>query len=52
MCCERYHIIFSKFPLNFKCKICVQKEVIHNFKITFGHVTSYELAHFKEIVRV
>ena len=29
MCCERYHIIFSTFSLKFKCKICVQKEVIH-----------------------
>ena len=32
MCCKRYHIIFSKFSVKFKCKICVQKEVIHNFK--------------------
>ena len=32
MCCKRYHIIFSTFSLKFKCKICVQKEVIHNFK--------------------
>ena len=32
MCCKRYHIIFSTFPLNFKCKICVQKDVIPNFK--------------------
>ena len=29
---KRYHIIFSTSPLKFKCKICVQKEVIHNFK--------------------
>ena len=26
------NIIFSTFSLNFKCQICVQKEVIHNFK--------------------
>ena len=32
MCCKRYHIVFSTFSLMFKCKICVQKEVIHNFK--------------------
>ena len=32
MCCKRYHIIFSTFSLEFKCKICVQREVIHNFK--------------------
>ena len=32
MCCKRYHIIFSTFSLKFKCKICVQKEVNHNFK--------------------
>ena len=32
MCCERYHIIFSTLSLKFKCKICVQKEVIHNFE--------------------
>ena len=31
MCCKRYHI-FSTFSLKFKCKICVQREVIHNFK--------------------
>ena len=31
MCCKRYHITFSTFPLKFKCEICVQKEVIHNF---------------------
>ena len=34
MCCKRYHIIFSTFSLKFKCKICVQREVIHNFKKT------------------
>ena len=32
MCSKRHHIIVSKFSLKFKCKICVQKEVIHNFK--------------------
>ena len=32
MCCKRYHIIFSTFSLKFKCKLCVQKDVIHNFK--------------------
>ena len=55
MCCKRYHIIFSTFPLKFKCEICVQKEVIHNFflkKITFDHVTSNEHTHFKKMVQV
>ena len=32
MCCKRYHIIFSTFSLKFKCNMCVQREVIHNFK--------------------
>ena len=32
MCCKRSHFIFSTFPLKSKCKICVQKEIIHNFK--------------------
>ena len=32
MCCKCYHIIFSTFSLKFKCKICVEREVIHNFK--------------------
>ena len=32
MCYKRYHIIFSTFSVKFKCKICVQKAVIHNFK--------------------
>ena len=32
MCCKRYHSIFSTFSLKFKCKICVQKEEIHNFE--------------------
>ena len=53
MCCKRYQIIFSTFSLKFKCKICVQKEVIHNFKKShFGHVTSYEISYFKKMVRV
>ena len=44
---------FQYFPWSFKCKICVQKEVIHNFwKSHFGHVTSYELTNFKKMVRV
>ena len=44
---------FSPFFLKFKCKIFVQKELIHNFKKShFGHVTSYELTHFKKMVRV
>ena len=32
MSCKRYHIIFSTFSFKFKCKIDVQKEVIHNFE--------------------
>ena len=32
MCWKRYHIIFSTISLKFKCKISVQKEVIHSFK--------------------
>ena len=32
MCCKLYHIIFSTISFKFKCKICVQKEEIHNFK--------------------
>ena len=32
MYCKCYHIIFSTFSWKFKCKICVQKKVIHNFK--------------------
>ena len=32
MCCKRYYVIFSTLSLKFKCKICVQKAVIHNFK--------------------
>ena len=31
MCYKRYNIIFSTLSLKFKCKICVQKEEIHNF---------------------
>ena len=54
MCCKRYHINFSTFSLNFKCKISVQEEVIYNFFFfkKIGHVTSYELTHFKKTVRV
>ena len=40
-------IIFS--TISFKCKISVQKEVIHSFK---NHVTSYEHPHFKKMVWV
>ena len=29
MCCKHYQIIFSKFSLKFKCKICVQIAIIH-----------------------
>ena len=51
MCYKRYHVIFSTFSLKFKCKICVQKAIIHNFKkSSFGHVTSYGLSHFEQIV--
>ena len=32
MCCKRYHFVFSTFSLKCKCKIWVQKEVIHTFK--------------------
>ena len=52
MCCKRYHIIFSTSSLKFKCKACVEKEVIIILKITFGHVTREELIHFKKMVRV
>ena len=31
MCYKLYDIIFSTLSLKFKCKICVQKEEIHNF---------------------
>ena len=48
---KRYHIIFSTFSLKFKCKICVRKEVIHNFKNHELRTTSYELTHFKKMVR-
>ena len=51
MSCKRYHIIFSTFSLKFKCKICVRKEVIHNFKNHELRTTSYELTHFKKMVR-
>ena len=50
---NRYHIIISTISLKFKCKISVQKEVIHSFKkLHFGHVTSYELTNFQKMVRV
>ena len=52
MCCKRYHIIFSTFSLKFKCKICVQREVIHNFKNHILVVTIYGLIHFKKMVPV
>ena len=54
MCCKRYHINFSTFSSKFKCKVCVQIEVIHIFftKSHFGHVTNYELTHFKKTVPV
>ena len=53
MFCKRYHFVFSTFSLKFKCKICVQKGVIHNFKNRIlVHVTSYELTHFKKMVQV
>ena len=32
MFCKRYHIIFSTFSFKLKCKINVQKKVIHNFE--------------------
>ena len=44
MCCKRYHIIFSTFSLNFNWQFWK--------KLHFGHVTSYELTHFKKMVRV
>ena len=46
-------LTFSAFSLKFMCKICVQKGVIHNvLKSHSGHVTSYELTHFKKMVQV
>ena len=43
---------FSTFSLKFKGKICVRKEVIHNLKKShFGQVTSYDLTHFRKMVR-
>ena len=50
MCSKRYHIIFSKFSLKSKCKICVQKDEIH--KKNHILVSSYKLSHFKKIVWV
>ena len=44
-----YHIIFSTSSLKFKCKIGVQKEIIHNFK---NHILVRWLTHFKKVVRV
>ena len=44
MCCKRHHIIFWTFSLKFKCKICVQRKVIHSLKITFwsrDHLRTY-----------
>ena len=35
MCWKRYHIIFSTISLKFKCKMSVQKEVIHSLKKKF-----------------
>ena len=32
MCWKHYYIFFSTISLNFKCKISVEKEVIHSFK--------------------
>ena len=53
MCCKCYHTIFSTFSLKFKCKICVQKEVIHNFK---NHILvtwpATNLLIFKKMVQV
>ena len=55
MCCKHYHIIFSTIFLKLKCKIFAQKEVIHSLKKKkshISHVTSYDLTHFKKLVRV
>ena len=54
MCCKSYPIIFSTFPLKFRCKICVQKQVIHNFKkhiLVMWPATNFN-THFKKMVRV
>ena len=40
ICCKRYHNIFETFFMKLKCKIYVQKGVIHNFqKSHLDHVT-------------
>ena len=56
-CAVNVTTFFSTISLKFKCKIFVQKEVIHRFfffkkKSHFSHVTSYELTHFKKLARV
>ena len=54
MCCTRYHFVFSTFSLKIKCKICVQKELIHNFK---NHIlgtrpaTNLPIVQFQKISR-
>ena len=47
MCCKCYHIIFSTSSLKFKCKACVEKEVIIILKSHFVHVTREELIPFR-----
>ena len=51
MCCKHHHI-FSTFSLKFKRWICVQKEVIHNFKsrILVTQPTTNLLLIFKKMV--
>ena len=43
---------FQNFPWSLRARfVSVQKEIIHNFKKShFGHLTIYELTHFKKIV--
>ena len=44
---------FQQFSLMFRCKVSVQKEVIHSFiKSHFRHMTSYKLTHLKKMVRI
>ena len=45
---------FQHFPWSLRARfVSVQKEIIHNFKKShFGHLTIYELTHFKKIVGV
>ena len=50
MCCKHYHIIFSTFPLKFKCKICVQKEVIRNLQNHIWSPDQLRAYSFKENV--